>query len=93
MPGASIPNLGGSIPNLVEGLRISGYLSDIKLETRADMFHSRVRYQDLSDHIRETNGHRSGVAELAGVVIQLGQSENILRDLCDVGITVLNVNP
>jgi 2-oxoglutarate dehydrogenase E1 component len=52
----------------------------------------RVRDEDLADLAREANRHRFGIPESTRVVVQLGQSVDILRHLIDRRVSVLDLN-
>src|SRR5881392_1766884 len=51
-----------------------------------------IREQDLSHAIRVLNRDRLAFSELAGVVVEFCQSQNVARDLEEIGRAVLHSN-
>ena len=67
--------------------------SNVVLKVRPAVSYSWVGDQDFTHRVRETDGDWPAVSQLASVVVQLGQAEDVPRDLFDGCLTMLNIDP
>lgn len=66
--------------------------SNVILEVRVLHFGSLVGNEDIADVVEELDGDKLVFAEFAGVVVELGEGEDVASDGFEIGVAVLHVD-
>ena len=52
-----------------------------------------IRNENLTDRIGKADRYRQGCSELACVVVELGETQDVTSNLIDIGVPVLDIYP
>ena len=68
------------------------YWLNVVFEIGLVVLDGAIADEDLANRARKVNGHWLILAELAAIVVQLGQSKNVLTHLRHIRTAVLDIN-